>query len=57
MHNDPMDEAQMVSVTSGTIENRVGLNPTVEVWTTGRREWLKPIDGAEKMERQQVFMG
>ncbi|KAL2004618.1 hypothetical protein VTN00DRAFT_3354 [Thermoascus crustaceus] len=52
LQNDSMEKAQFISVTSGTVDNRASLHPTVEVWERGRRTWLSPIEGIEKKDTQ-----
>ncbi|EAW13235.1 GFA family protein [Aspergillus clavatus NRRL 1] len=50
--NNSMVEAQYVSVSSGTIDDRDGLEPTIELWQRNRRPWLAPLDGIEKLDQQ-----
>ncbi|KAF9894847.1 hypothetical protein FE257_004468 [Aspergillus nanangensis] len=49
-----MDASGMISVTSGTIDNRDNLSPSVEFFCRNKRGWLSPggISGTEQKEAQ-----
>ncbi|KAL4892494.1 hypothetical protein BDV59DRAFT_180060 [Aspergillus ambiguus] len=49
---DVLRAAEMVIVTSGTIENKSGLHPDVEFYCQDRRGWLSAIYQAEQKETQ-----
>ncbi|PLB46544.1 DUF636 domain protein [Aspergillus steynii IBT 23096] len=46
------EPVQHLAVTSGTIDQREDLHPTIEVWERDRRPWLSPVEGIPKMQTQ-----
>ncbi|KAL4876830.1 Mss4-like protein [Aspergillus karnatakaensis] len=45
-------EAGLVSVASGTMDDRSDAQPTLEVWCRNRRNWLKIEHSGKKLETQ-----
>ncbi|KAL2840015.1 Mss4-like protein [Aspergillus pseudodeflectus] len=47
-----LQEAGLISVTSGTMDDRSGTEPTLEIWCRNRRSWLSLDHKGEKYETQ-----
>jgi len=47
-----LQEAGLVSVASGTMDDRSDAQPTLEVWCRNRRQWLTLDHQGEKLEAQ-----
>ncbi|KKK26310.1 hypothetical protein P175DRAFT_0533432 [Aspergillus ochraceoroseus IBT 24754] len=54
VQNEISERNGIIAVTSGTINDRSGLQPTLEYWCQRRRSWLQPggIEGSERRETQ-----
>ncbi|RDW58581.1 GFA family protein [Aspergillus mulundensis] len=47
-----LQRAKIISVTSGTMNNRSLCQPGLEVWCSNRRDWVSLNHNGEKLDRQ-----